>query len=223
MSFDLPPPDPDFLKSDDGWPAFRRVLAYLCDFYGEPRDLALAPPLAGDVRRLLSFFLRVLEALARRLLLIEADMLEPLVVTVQGFGAWSERAPKTGAARPRWSEAPGTWRCAPPLSTPLRASAASAQKTCAPRNFLHEGNRGLAYRLEALRRAAQDPALYARRLAARIRALEVLPQMLVIWRDKDFQNKRTIDQRTLVWPAQVQAYRVWWAIKKRMCGGAPIP
>ncbi len=211
----LPPPDPDFLESDKGWPALRAGLALLIDFHGDPRDLALAAPLEGRLRRALSFALRMLEELVRRLLLIEAELMAPLIAVPEAaYGA--PYRPRTGPLPPRkrWSENPASWSCAPPLATPLAfAKDARGDAHAMPKTLRFTGNRTLAYRLEALRRVADNPALYARRLAARIRACRIMPERLVFWPLKALKH-----EGYRIEAAQIQAYRVWTALRRRMTG-----
>lgn len=159
------------------WRAAEAFMRILYALFENPEDVAHAHTLARKPYRLMASWLRVGEAMMRRLLLIEAA----------AFPALNTR-PLRRALRPRvpqalsfWPDTPEKWRvslrC---FSSPARGGSVSARRAMTmgamqrwPREHKPLRFRGawpLAERYEALIRVFNNPAPYARRLAARLHA-----------------------------------------------------
>ena len=157
------------------WRVARAFICVLHDLFGAPEDVAGRHTLTRAAYQLLLSWLRVGEAMMRRLIAIEA-------------AAYPQtQAPAPRAKRPRrrrliefWPDKPEAWRvsfrCLPPM---LRQAQHDADADCvslslskaerlAPKRF--HSAWPLAERYEALLRAFNDPLPLARRLARRLNA-----------------------------------------------------
>jgi len=179
MTFaDLPDNHP-FQNGPDGWPLLRAMLEQLRIFYGTPACVMLGRMREGALRsvRNLATKLRVMIALTRRLILIEAATLTPPErksrtprgprkrnITPEGLIA--EPGVTFFKYAPHPTEDSSTWRAALQLfpNTSKHTSPPISPHQFRPQNPFRM-LRKLALRYEALRRIAADPRKYALRYA----------------------------------------------------------
>lgn len=156
------------------WRIAQSFLQVLHALFGGPGDVAAQHTLTRKAHALMASWIRVGEALLRRLLLIEAAAMAPEEVT-------HTRARPSGSPVPAKRNAcvsapdpdhPESWRVSfrcPTADRRLRAGTARNKRTpSAEMRFLSAWP--LAERFEAMLRAFDAPQAYARRLARRLRA-----------------------------------------------------
>lgn len=148
--------------------AFMRTLASL---FGDPADIAMGVAITKHARDLMTGWLRVAEAMLRRLLLVEAAAITDLPTPRP------RRAHKLRQRAVMLADAdkPETWRvsfrCFPARRKPRIASAARRRlRNALPDGYLLNAA-PIARRYEALIRVFNDPAPFARRLALRLRQI----------------------------------------------------
>lgn len=202
MHITLPPPDPSFLASPGGWPLARVLIDQFAALYGAPAELVLRG-LPRAARAPLLAFIRLIEALVRRLLLIETWNL-PVAFTPRTM----KPANNAGAGiRARASDNPANWRVSPRLFPAWPTG--SGRRGAAPAEERLISNRALAERLEALIRVAADPAPYAQRLARRL-PRKLVRRLYEPWPDSSLERDHLVE------PAQVQAVRVGHGLGPRL-------
>jgi hypothetical protein len=151
------------------WRGARHLLAWFFTLFGAPEDVAAERVLRAERHKQFAAWLRAGEAIMRRLLLIEAAALpRPNLEPPR---------PRTKRARVKrivgfYPERPEEWRVSFRLSEDRRLLAGSkVQKHSRSKEAQRFRNAWpLAERYEALIRAFNDPAPYARRLARRLYA-----------------------------------------------------
>jgi len=168
------------------WRIARAFICVLHDLFGDPSDIARAHTLTRAAYKLLLSWLRVGEAMMRRLIAIEAAAFPAAPI--------AERT-RTKRKRVRrlmefWPEKPDEWRvyfrCSASAPRMLRQAQHDASephdKTPLPKSVTLSLSKGdakapllhnawpIAERYEALIRAFNDPLRYARRLARRLHA-----------------------------------------------------
>jgi hypothetical protein len=162
------------------WRVASQLLITLFNLFGEPQELARQHSMGATDHKLATNWLRCVEALFRKLLLIEASHYEHHV---------TQTKPRQGAKRQRremafFPETPEAWRV--PLRTlpldrrrPRRQHSIGQAPALAERpSRAGEGAGGpryhsawpIAERFEALLRVHDNPAPYAKRLARRLYA-----------------------------------------------------
>lgn len=154
-------------------PAALWALAYAClatlrALFGAPRDVAAAGWLARRTRNLLRFCLNATQAVAARLLLIEAAALPAPAPT-----AHRARKPQPRRLIEHRADAPEHWRVALRLHPHRRLPAGSTSHCRQDTGGAKRDRQNawpLAERYEAILRACAAPAPYARRLARRLHA-----------------------------------------------------
>ena len=207
-----------FQHSPDGWPLVRRLIENVTGFFGDPSTLYFANlrPRAAYNRFKLKQTLNLMLALVRRLILIESLAIVLKPGTLRGprprkqklpivtFVVQSEPCVAFFTNKPRMKEDSKHWRVSlhlfpspqkkrekPPRksiwSKPLQFTVTERSN----RNALRE----MALRFEALRRVANNPARYARRVA-RLR-LKRPP----LWLLEEIKPRRLGDHAYLIKPA----------------------
>jgi hypothetical protein len=159
------------------WRIARAFICILHDLFGAPEDVAFRHTLTRDAYKLLLSWLRVGEAMMRRLLLIEAAAYPK-----------PNTRPLLHAKRPRKPRAlsfdhdkPEDWRVSfrcfasttlrqPRIKSRGGSVSVSLSLSKAERPCAFHSSWPLAERYEALLRVFNDPAPYARRLAQRLHA-----------------------------------------------------
>jgi len=142
------------------WLLAQSILNTLYNLFGEPQNIAQQGWVSRQSHALMARWIRSAEALLRRLLLLEAAALKLPPAPV------SRRAPRVRTRRLHefYPEDPQTWRVSLRCSAPQnrRRGARTRRGGALCDTFV------LALRYEALLRAYNDPAPYARRLARRL-------------------------------------------------------
>lgn len=144
------------------WLVAQAFLIVLHNLFGAPEDVARQHTLTRAAHTLMRQWLRAGEAMMRRLLLIEASAY-PKPNTRPLLTPSRKRARKLHAFTP---EHPEKWRVSFRCLGADRARPRRPSRRTAPTRFASAWP--LAERYEALLRAYNDPAPYARRLAARL-------------------------------------------------------
>jgi len=212
---DAPPP---FQHSPEGWPLVRRLIENVAGYFGNPTTIYFANlrPAAARNRFKLKQTLNLMLALVRRLILIEslAIVLKPgkllgprprkQKVPIVTYVIQREPCVEFFTNKPRMKEDSQHWRVSlqlfpspqkkrekPPRTSiwqrPLQFTITERSR----RNALRE----MALRFEALRRIANNPARYARRVA-RMR-LKRPP----LWLLEEIKPRRLGDHAYLLKPA----------------------
>lgn len=150
--------DPPFSVSA-AWALVRESVNWLAALFGPPATLRDQSVLKKRDHALLLSWLRSLEALVSRLLLIAALEMGPQPAQARPVCA--------GRARGK------NWRVAFRLHSVVKPAPAPQRARTGPRGASERrdqaGCRGAAARFEALRRVAENPGAYARRLACALR------------------------------------------------------
>jgi hypothetical protein len=166
MSESAPSEEPTRLAPLPLWQAAHALVTALFNLFGDPEDIAAQRTLTKRARELLLSWLRPTEAILRRLIFIEASKLG-----LDGPRAFRPASAHTkSASEDARSDfdpaAPEAWRVSFRCSVSTRrASHPRSKRHRAPRAIYA---RPLAERCEALLRAFNDPAPFARRLARRL-------------------------------------------------------
>lgn len=145
---------------DAFWAIAQAFMLTLHALFGNPEDIAQAGPLTRQAHKLLASWLRVGEALMRRVLILEAA-----ACIIHPPRAKTQRACRTKSAESFDPAAPESWRA------PFSAGAAPQKHARHARKAQHArplSPFGLAKRYEALIRAFNAPHAYATRLAKRL-------------------------------------------------------
>lgn len=157
------------------WRRAGELVRTIFGLFGEPQDVAAQHTLTAQAFKLALSWIRVAEALVRQLLLIEAAALPRInAAPPRRVRKRQRRLVEHDAAAPEMWRV--SFRCAPPRQA-IRRSRARRAPT-APKRFYSAWP--LAERCEALLRAYNDPAPYARRLARRLYARPQLSARLRI-------------------------------------------
>lgn len=182
------PPAPQRFAPIALWRVASRLMVTLFNLFGEPQELAFRHTVVARDYKLICNWLRTVEALFRRLLLIEAAHYAPEVAQAK-LRAHAKRQRREMSFYP---EKPDEWRVtfrtmergrlrphgAPdkPSSPPDRSNADENARLAylAPTTF--HSAWPLAERFEALLRVHNDPAPYAKRLARRL--LDATPERI---------------------------------------------
>jgi len=179
------PDDYPFQNGPDGWPLVRAFFQQIHMLYGDPASIMFGRIREGAKRgvRNLAKKLRVMVALVRRLILIEALTLHPLEIKAGKKLGPRKRAYKVEIILltaqpcvtffnniPRPTEDASAWRASLQLFPTIgrRNQQPIGRHHFRPKNPLRMLRR-LALRLEALRRIAADPTKYALRYAQQMR------------------------------------------------------
>lgn len=165
------------------WRVAGAFLQQICNLFGAPEDIAMGVAITKGARTLMCSWLRVAEALLRRLLLVEAAAITDLPQPRP-----RKRKPRVRAPIVEHGDKPETWRVS---FRCMVANTKTKRRRTIPRQPTHQrqpepvegGKRRpplpsghlynawpIAKRAEALIRVFNNPAPYARRLALRLRA-----------------------------------------------------
>jgi len=180
---ETPPPDqsPDHRAPLILWRAAQAFLAIVFDLFGAPEQLAARHTLTLKDHQLCAQWLRAAEALMRRMLFIEAALVE---LGPPASSRQNDSAGKMPAPRPRQligfdADHPEAWRVSFRCFNPDRRLPAGKKKcrqdAGAPK-FCSAWP--MAERFEAMLRVCNNPAPFAKRLAARLRKAPALVQRL---------------------------------------------
>ncbi|MBY0566689.1 MAG: hypothetical protein K2P70_05225 [Hyphomonadaceae bacterium] len=158
------------------WRVASGLLITLFNLFGEPQELARQHSMSATDHKLASNWLRCVEALFRKLLLIEASHYEKHV---------TQKKPRQRAKRERremafFPESPEAWRVTfrimergrprPRLAGRAPAMAFSSRHAGEDARAPYHSAWPIAERFEALLRVHDNPAPYAKRLARRLYA-----------------------------------------------------
>lgn len=165
---------------------WRRVRDFVGDLFGicgQPEELAAKHTLTFRDYKILLPWIRAGEALLRRFLLLEAALLKPAPQRTAAFQPVSSKQPRRRQCADLDPDAPDAWRVsfratvadhrlpagAPALQLPQTEALAALRHVSRFRSAIP-----LARRLEAILRVYNNPAPFARRLAARLRKIPAL-------------------------------------------------
>ena len=181
---ETPPPSPDHQAPLNLWRAVQALLNLLYNVFGAPEQLAARHTLMLKDHQLCAQWLRAAEALMRRMLFVEAALVSSPVL--HGGGDRAAIGGGDTSAKPRTrqligfdADKPEAWRVsfrcfygAPASRRLALCSESLAQAGETPPLHIVPRFRSawpLAERMEALLRVVNNPAPYAKRLAARLR------------------------------------------------------
>jgi hypothetical protein len=148
----------------DLWRHFRAFLCTIVNIFGDPETLAARHTLLRTEWRLTNTWIKVAEALLRRLLLIEAAA----ILLLPASASRPKKMPRARKLVTFYPDKPEDWRvhfCCLLDRRQRERQARSSRKR--PSRFASAWV--LALRLEALQRVFNDPHAYAVRLARRLR------------------------------------------------------
>jgi hypothetical protein len=150
------------------WRAAGAFIATLFHLFGGPEQIAEGEVLTDKARALLLSWLRAGEAFVRRLLLVEAAAYASDLPPVRRPRVRKRRARRVMCFS---ADKPGEWRVSfRMVEARVSARRATRKASAAPRRERRFHSAWpIAERYEALLRAYNDPAPYARRLARRLR------------------------------------------------------
>jgi hypothetical protein len=166
---------PDTRKAPlDLWRIVARYLTEMFNLFGAPEQIARGRVLSKQMYDLLMPWLRGAEALARRLLLIEASLLAVSPSRPKTSPVQQRKTPP--APRPFHDMNPDNWRASFQCSRPPGKRSRGRKRGAKPPPRSHVGAWPIALRCEAVLRVFNNPGPYAARLARRLRATPALLQ-----------------------------------------------
>jgi hypothetical protein len=154
------------------WRAASRLITTLFNLFGGPEDLAFQHTLTTPTYRLISNWLRSAEALVRHLIFLEATAYPKPEAQAQSRSQRKRKRREVAHNADNPEDWRVSFRCVASVQHAQgdNTHSVSVSPTTAPKAKGFHSAWPLAERFEALLRAHNDPAPYARRLARRIHA-----------------------------------------------------